>query len=98
MHLVNEAVMDPDLDGREILLKLFQQGRQLVQAHAVTGGQFNDAADRDFGDVQLPVQFIGEPDNFPAIMRLFQNLDLLGIIFELFEREGTQSVCSSCPT
>ena len=68
MHPVNQAIANPDFDLGEIPPELPEDGRQLMQADTVTGGQFNDAGGGVPGLLHPLGQLPGEPDNFPAML------------------------------
>jgi hypothetical protein len=68
MHPVNEAIAKADFNIGEIQPELPEDRRQLMQADAVTRGQFDDAAGGCFGLSHPPVQFAGQPENLQKLL------------------------------
>ncbi len=68
LHAVNEVVADADFHTGMDALKACQHGRQLVQADAVAGGQFDDAGAGIPGGQERLLQPGKEPENLPTVL------------------------------
>jgi hypothetical protein len=64
MHPVNEVVAHPDVHAGAVPPEPVEAGRQLVQADAVAGGQFNDAGGGVPDFRHPPLHLVVEPEHF----------------------------------